>query len=1121
MGQSKILVNNLKSNYQYSDKLECFASTAELRRPTKRQKVNHYSTVTLGYLHTRKGSLKSKHQKRIRILFDTGCSSTLINYKFVEKQKKKKLKSTTWNTKGGKFETTHKCKVKFMLPAFHENRDIEWNCYVDSTDGNLSRYDMIIGRDLLHELNMDFLFSSGLMVWDNASTPMVSPEQMDALYVEEFEQELQALHDPITTEAERIQSILDTKYSPANLDKMISENQLLDSEQKSELLKLLKKFEHLFDGTLGHWKTDPIDIKLKDPNSTPVHSKPYPVPHSQEQKLKEEIERLCQQGVMRKINRSEWAAPMFTISKPDGSIRSLADLRGLNELIKRHPFPIPKIQDLLQKLEGFMWATSLDLNMGYYHIELTPQAARKCTVVLPWGKYEYLRLPMGLCTAPDIFQEKMSELMSGLEFARAYLDDLLIVSKNSFEEHLVHIEKVLNRLSEAGLKINASKSFFCRAELEYLGYWITRDKIRPTTKKVSAILNIDIPKTRKQLRRFIGMINYYRDMWPQRSDILAPLTALTSSKVKFKWTKEHTHAFEQMKAMISRETALTYPDFSKPFEIHTDASLLQLGACISQDGRPVAFYSRKLNPAQTRYTTTERELLSIVETLKEFRTILLGQELIVHTDHENLTYKKFNSDRVMRWRLYIEEYAPNLRYIKGENNVVADALSRLDISPDAVPTEEALITEEMCSDWYCYGQDEQRYDTNPLSYQMLEKAQTLDPALMKILKMDNTLYHLHSFHGGGKTRELICYKEKIVIPKLLQRHVVDWYHTTLCHPGINRTEESIGQHLWWPNMRQQITDYVQSCPTCQRNKRKQKKYGLLPPKEAEAEPWDKMCIDLIGPYKINRKGKDPLICKCVTMIDPATGWFEIHQYDDKRSVTVANIAEQEWFSRYPWPTQVTFDRGSEFIGADFQKMIKEDYGVKGKPITVRNPQANAIVERVHQTIGNIIRTFELETNYLDEEDPWKGILSATAFAIRSTFHTTLRKSPGQLVFGRDMILNINHVANWEFIRERKQKLIDKNNQRENQKRIPHNYQLGDKVLLKRGTENKYEAPYKGPYHILKINDNGTVRLKVGAVTDTYNVRRLTPYTEPKPFNDGGECNMRVTRSKRRSNSTVT
>jgi hypothetical protein len=176
-----------------------------------------------------------------------------------------------------------------------------------------------------------------------------------------------------------------------------------------------------------------------------------------------------------------------------------------------------------------------------------------------------------------------------------------------------------------------------------------------------------------------------------------------------------------------------------------------------------------------------------------------------------------------------------------------------------------------------------------------------------------------------------------------------------------------------------------------------------------------MCIDLIGPYTIRRKGNNDLICNCVIMIDPATGWFEIHQYDDKRSITVANIAEQEWLSRYPWPAQISYDRGrgSEFLGKDFQSMIKNDYGIKEKPITVRNPHTQAIVERVQQVIGNITRfelDLQLESNYLDEDDPWKVILSATTFAVGSSFHTSLQSTPGQLVFGRDMIFNIQHIA---------------------------------------------------------------------------------------------------------------
>ncbi len=299
------------------------------------------------------------------------------------------------------------------------------------------------------------------------------------------------------------------------------------------------------------------------------------IPDLIEKQLKEEIKRLIEYGVLRKVNRSEWACPMFTIKKPDGSLRSLADLRELNKRIKRKPYPLPKINDILQKLEGFQFATSLDLNMGYYHIELSPNSSRLCTIVLPWGKYEYLKLPMGLCNSPDIFQEKMSELMEGLEFCRAYIDDLLVVSKGNFTNHLEHLEQVLTRLSAAGLKVNATKSHFCCNELEYLGYLVNREGIRPTMKKVEAITKIATPTTRKQLRSFIGMVNYYRDMWPKRSHLLAPLSALTSSKAKWNWTEECQKSFDQIKAMIARETLLTYPDFNKPFEIHTDASQVQ------------------------------------------------------------------------------------------------------------------------------------------------------------------------------------------------------------------------------------------------------------------------------------------------------------------------------------------------------------------------------------------------------------------------------------------------------------------------------------------------------------------------------------------------------------------
>jgi RNase H-like domain found in reverse transcriptase/Integrase zinc binding domain/Reverse transcriptase (RNA-dependent DNA polymerase) len=728
--------------------------------------------------------------------------------------------------------------------------------------------------------------------------------------------------------------------------------------------------------------------------------------------------------------------------------------------------------------------------MGYYHIELSPNSKRLCTIVLPWGKYEYQRLPMGLCNSPDIFQEKMSTLMQDLEFVRAYIDDLLCITKGDWYDHLDKLDAVLQRLQQAGLKVNAKKSFFGKDELEYLGYMITRTSIEPVPKKVKAILAINEPKTVRDVRRFVGMVNYYRDFWIRRSEILAPLTKLCSKTTKWEWGQEQKDAFELMKRQMAREVQLSYPNFNEEFEIHTDASDTQLGAVISQKGRPIAFYSRKLQSAQKRYTTTERELLAIVETLKEFRNILLGQKITIYTDHKNLTHKNFNTDRVMRWRLILEEYGPTLKYIKGETNIVADALTRLDITQLKHPnTQESQMAE-------CLGlaSTDLPDDAYPLTYKNIMREQQKDNQLLKTAKSNKRL-KLKTYRGGGKTRKLITLDDKIVIPQSLRQRTVQWYHTQLCHPGEKRTEETIRQHFTWKNLREDVKNICQKCHTCQTTKRSSKKYGLLPEKEAEAEPWDKLCVDLIGPYNLKRKNKNTLKLWCVTMIDPATGWFEMKQIENKEATTIANKVETTWLTRYPWPTMITYDQGTEFM-AEFAAMVKNDYGIKPKGITKRNPQANAIIERIHQTIGNIIRTFEVQDNYLDEDDPWEGILAATMFAVRATYHTTLQATPAQLVFGRDAILNIRFEANWNYIKEQKQKLIHKNNKAENAKRIPHKYKVGDKVLFREIETAKYgNNPWTGPYIIRQVRTNGSVLLQKGAVIEPINIRLIKPYKE--------------------------
>ena len=377
--------------------------------------------------------------------------------------------------------------------------------------------------------------------------------------------------------------------------------------------------------------------------------------------------------------------------------------------------------------------------------------------------------------------------------------------------------------------------------------------------------------------------------------------------------------------------------------------------------------------------------------------------------------------------------------------------------------------------------------------------QQQDKALLKLAEA-NKAYSLKIFRGGGKQRSLIVKQDKIVVPKTLQKRCIDWYHLSLCHPGATRTEQTIRQHFTWKNLKGDVEKVCKKCATCQLTKRKSIKYGKLPAKQAEAEPWDVLCVDLIGPYSIKstKKPKTDLNLLAVTMIDPATGWFEIKEIPNKESYTVAEAVEQTWFARYPWPTQVILDRGTEFMG-EFTRMLKEDYGVKKRPITARNPQANAIIERVHQTIGQIIRAMEVQnTDNLDT--PFQGVLAAVSFAVKATVHTTLQATPSQLVFGRDHVLNIKHEANWKKILDQKQKLINKNNERENKKRKLYHYKVGQKVLISQEQSRKYgKNPYHGPYEIVAINNNGSARLRSllgrGAVYQTYNIRNMFPYSE--------------------------
>ena len=490
------------------------------------------------------------------------------------------------------------------------------------------------------------------------------------------------------------------------------------------------------------------------------------------------------------------------------------------------------------------------------------------------------------------------------------------------------------------------------------------------------------------------------------------------------------------------------------------------------------------------YPTTEKELLAIVETLKEFRHILLGYVINVWTDHQVLCSFKavHDSQRVMRQRLLLEEYGATIKHIEGKKNVVADALSRIDF-------------EESNNMFECFVNDEieQFNDFDRLQLKNIEKVQAENRDEMRI-------YGFREEPCGTKLR---VHHNRIVIPLPLVNNLIDWYHSNLGHPGMNRMKATVKSFYYWKGMDREIEKHVKNCKECQKFKKTAvRPVGHVPLRTGRSvTPWEKVHTDVIGPWGIDVKILDTgkiikRTISALTIICEATLWPEIKFLvkNNPKSVHIAYAFDQEWLCRYPRPAVVVYDNGGEFCGSEFQELLRS-YGIKGVPTTVRNPQSNGCVERIHLTAADIMRTLDLEVETecpILVNDAINTMLQATAWGLRTTVSTVTETSPAGAVFNRDMIFNFKMRANWENIARKRDKLAEIGNRRENSKRKEHVYRVGDKVLIVR---KKYErkrkigdAPTEGPFEITRVNDmNGTVRIQRNRYTETINIRRLKPF----------------------------
>ena len=742
--------------------------------------------------------------------------------------------------------------------------------------------------------------------------------------------------------------------------------------------------------------------------------------------VKGEVLKLLDAGIIYPISDSRWVSPVQVVPKKSGITvvandknelipmrtqtgwRMCIDYRKLNKSTRKDHFPLPFIDQILERVAGHEFYCFLDGYSGYYQIDIAPEDQEKTTFTCPFGTFAFRRMPFGLCNAPATFQRCMLHIFSDMleNVCEVFMDDFSVFG-NDFNACLANLSKVLHRCMERNLLLNWEKCHFMVREGIVLGHIVSGKGMEVDRAKVQIIEKLPTPTTVRDIRSFLGHAGFYRRYIKDFSLISKPLCSLLMLNTEFIWTKDCENSFNKLKSALISSPILSVPNWNLPFEIMCDASDFAVGAVLGQKNERnsvVLYYASKtLNDAQKNYTTTEKEMLAVIFALEKFRSYILGSHIVIYTDHSALKFLLTKIDtkpRLIRWILLLQEFDLEIKDKKGVENSVADHLSRLTSGNDSadIPLEDSFPDERLLAvsevPWYADIVNFLATGMTPSHW---------SPQDLKRFYAEVRFFYfsdpfLYKYCGDQVIRKCV--------PNDEYESVLTFCHENVCggHFSTRKTVAKILQSgFYWPSMFKDAHLHCKACHNCQQLGGITRKNQMPSNPIVHLEIFDCWGIDFMGPFPISHGHLYILLA-----VDYVSRWVEAIASKTNDGAVVLKFLKENIFSRFGVPKAMISDGGSHFCNKPFEKLMKK-FGVVHKVSTPYHPQTNGQAELANREIKQIL----MKTVNPSRKD-WSLRLPEALWAYMTAYKTVIGMSPYRIIYGKHCHLpfEIQHMSYW-------------------------------------------------------------------------------------------------------------